>query len=64
MASNTFRYVRKSTGEFFAIDEISCTAVSQKAMAMLGVERAGRGSKQSTAGVPHILPRKEKWKLY
>lgn len=67
MASNPFRHVRKSTGEFFAIDAISCIAVSKKAMTMLGTERGGRGkrgSKQSIVGVPHILPRKEKWELY
>lgn len=67
MAINPFIHVRKCTGEFFAIDEISCVAVPRKAMTMLGMERGGRakrGSKQSIVGVPHLLPRKEKWKLY
>lgn len=39
-ASSPFRCVRKSAGNFFATDEISCRAMSKKA---ISVERGGRG---------------------
>lgn len=47
MASNPFRHVRKSTGQFFAIDEIS--AVSKQAMTTLGMEKEGEKAGQSRA---------------
>lgn len=52
MAINPFIHVRKCTGEFFAIDEISCVAVSRKAMTMLGMERGGRAKRGSKSTSP------------